>query len=118
MLSLIIDSDAAATNGSRHSLGCSMQQEWPSVSIMTSRRRLLALGLSALMNAGFLAGCAALPDDAPVTEQLDEETGITVARLGRPIEVYRETFRGNTAGKFSFVGPFETNSMGARQQYF
>jgi hypothetical protein len=65
-----------------------------------------------------LLGCAALPDDAPVTEQLDEETGLTVARLGHPMELYRETIRGNTAGKFAFAGPFETNSMGARASYF
>jgi hypothetical protein len=62
-----------------------------------------------------LASCAALPDDAPVVEQLDEQTGVTVARLGRPIELYRENFRDDATGdRFAFLGPFETNHMGNR----
>jgi hypothetical protein len=64
-----------------------------------------------------LAGCAALPQDSPVFEQLDAETGITIARLGRPMELYRETFLQEAAGKFAFLGPFETNLMGTRELY-
>ena len=62
-----------------------------------------------------LASCAALPDDSPVVEQLDEQTGNTVARLGKPIELYRENYREDATGeRFAFLGPFETNQMGNR----
>jgi hypothetical protein len=64
-----------------------------------------------------LGACAAVPDDSPVVEQLDAETGATVARLGRPIELYRETFVQDAASRFAFVGPFETNQMGTRELY-
>ena len=64
-----------------------------------------------------LGACAALPDDAPVVEQLDEDTGLTVARFGHAFELYRETFSQNPAGRFAFIGPFETNSMGKRELY-
>lgn len=67
--------------------------------------------------ATLLGACAALPDDAPVVEQLDTETGATVARLGRPIEFYRETFLQEPAGRFAFLGPFETNQMGKRELF-
>jgi hypothetical protein len=78
---------------------------------MTSRRVFLAL-LTTL-----LASCASLPDDSAVVEQLDDETGLTIARLGKPLELYRETFRKETTGKFAFLGPFETNQQGNRELY-
>lgn len=67
--------------------------------------------------SAMLGACAALPDDAPVVEQLDTETGVTVARLGRPIELYRETFLQDPAGRFAFIAPFETNLMGQRELF-
>jgi hypothetical protein len=68
--------------------------------------------------AGFvLAACAALPDDAPLVEVLDPDTGTTVTRLGRPIELYRESFQQDPAGRFAFLAPFETNLMGKRELY-
>jgi hypothetical protein len=79
---------------------------------MTRRRNFLMTALLAL-----LGGCAAMPDDAPVVEQLDEQTGLTIARLGKPLELYRENFRQETAGKFAFLGPFETNQMGKRETW-
>jgi hypothetical protein len=88
-----------------------MQQECLSQTIMTSRRVFLTL-LTTL-----LASCASLPGDSPVVEQLDDETGLTIARLGKPLELYRETFRKETAGKFAFLGPFETNQQGQRELY-
>ena len=94
-----------------------MQQECPSDSIMTSRRRsqtalrTARFALAAIASS-MLGACAALPDDAPVVEQLDSETGLTVTRLGHPIELYRETFLKDPAGRFAFIGPFETNHMG------
>jgi hypothetical protein len=67
--------------------------------------------------SGLLGACAALPDDAPVVEHLDTETGTTVTRLGHPIELYRESFQREPAGRFAFIGPFETNLMGKRELY-
>jgi hypothetical protein len=64
-----------------------------------------------------VSGCAALPDDAPVVENLDPETGVTVARLGRPLELYRETARLDSSERFAFLGPFETNQMGKRELF-
>jgi hypothetical protein len=89
---------------------------------MTSRRRsqtisTFSLFLTYVVATLGISGCAALPDDAPVVEQLDTETGATVTRLGHPVEVYREAFLQATPGKFAFIGPFETNSMGKRELY-
>jgi hypothetical protein len=50
-------------------------------------------------------------------ERLDAETGIKIARLGQPVELYRETFLQNAMGRFAFLGPFETNHMGARELF-
>lgn len=88
---------------------------------MTSRARdalrTLRVRCAALMAAALLGGCAAIPDDAPVVEDLDQETGITIARLGRAVELYRETFRQDSTGRFAFIGPFETNHMGTRDLF-
>ena len=67
--------------------------------------------------SSLLGACAALPDDAPIVEQLDAETGTTVTRLGRPIELYRESFLQDAPGRFAFIGPFETNLMGRRELF-
>jgi hypothetical protein len=64
-----------------------------------------------------LGACAALPEDASVVERLESETGVTVTRLGHPVELYRETFLKDPAGRFAFLGPFETNQMGQRELY-
>lgn len=99
---------------------------------MTSRRRtptiqrvkkfltpaLTSISVTTLLSMSMIvAGCAALPEDAPVMEQLDDETGLTIARLGHPMELYRETFQRDPAGRFAFIGPFETNQMGTRALY-
>lgn len=80
---------------------------------MTRVARYAAVSLVAII----VAGCAALPDDAPVVEQLDAETGATITRLGKPIELYRESFVQDASGRFAFLAPFETNQMGTRQLY-
>jgi hypothetical protein len=67
--------------------------------------------------AVWLASCASLPEDAPVLEQLDPETGVTITRLGKPVEIYRETFLKQAPGRFGFLAPFETNRMGTRELY-
>ena len=89
---------------------------------MTSRRELTttlsgARFIAMAMVGALLGGCAALPDDAPVVEQLDSETGTTVTRLGHPVEVYRESFVQEPAGRFAFIAPFETNLMGKRELF-
>lgn len=58
-----------------------------------------------------------MPEDSTVMEQLDDETGLTIARLGHPMELYRETFQRDPSGRFAFLGPFETNQMGTRELY-
>ncbi len=52
-----------------------------------------------------------------MVEQLDTETGTTIARLGRPLELYRETYLQDPSGRFAFFGPFETNQMGKRESF-
>jgi len=99
-----------------------MQQECLLDSIMTSRRRsqtVLRTARFALaaVASSMLGACAALPDDASVVEQLESETGVTITRLGHPIELYRETFLKDPAGRFAFLGPFETNQMGKRELF-
>jgi len=89
---------------------------------MTSRRQSQTVGritrfLGALIAAAALASCAALPDDSNVVEELDADTGATVARLGRPLELYRESFVQDATGRFAFFGPFETNQMGTRELF-
>jgi hypothetical protein len=64
-----------------------------------------------------LGACATLPEDASVVEKLDPETGVTITRLGQPIELYRETFLKDPAGRFAFLAPFETNQMGQRDLF-
>jgi len=64
-----------------------------------------------------LSACAALPKDQPVFEQLDADTGVTIARLGKPVELYRETVSSATADRFAFLAPFETNQMGKREYF-
>lgn len=69
--------------------------------------------------AGLLAltGCAALPDDSPVVEQLDAETGATITRAGHPLELVRDSFASDAASRFAFLGPFETNNAGKRELF-
>jgi hypothetical protein len=81
---------------------------------MTRRSLRVTVLLAAV---AIISGCAALPDDAPIVENLDPETGVTVARLGRPLELYRETARQDSVERFAFLGPFETNQMGKRELF-
>jgi hypothetical protein len=83
---------------------------------VTTKIRRARFALAAVVGAA-LGACAALPEDAPVLEQLDSETGTTVTRLGHPVEVYRESFQKEPAGRFAFIAPFETNLMGKRELF-
>jgi hypothetical protein len=64
-----------------------------------------------------LGACASLPQDQPVFEQLDADTGVTIARLGKPIELYREAVPSIHSDRFAFLAPFETNQMGKREYF-
>ena len=77
---------------------------------MTSR---FALALATLA----LGACATLPQDQPVFEQLDADTGVTITRLGKPVEVYRELVPSVYTDRFAFLAPFETNQMGKREYF-
>jgi hypothetical protein len=98
-----------------------MQQGCPRKTIMTSRLE----SKTALRGSRFtlalltlaLGACASLPQDQPVFEQLDADTGVTIARLGKPIELYRETVPNVYTDRFAFLAPFETNQMGQRESF-
>ncbi|HZF25901.1 MAG TPA: hypothetical protein VEZ88_06530 [Steroidobacteraceae bacterium] len=63
-----------------------------------------------------LAACAAAPDR--VREQLDEQTGVTVTRMGKALEFYSpRPDQGLQATSFAYLGPLEVNRMGARSTY-
>jgi hypothetical protein len=89
---------------------------------MTSRREVqtsfgrlrFVLATVALIGLG---ACAALPQDKPVFELLDVDTGVTIARLGKPVELYREIVPNVYTDRFAFLAPFETNQMGKRETF-
>jgi hypothetical protein len=64
-----------------------------------------------------LGACATLPNDNPVYEELDADTGVTIARIGKPIELYREAVPSVYTDRFAFLAPFETNQMGTREAF-
>jgi hypothetical protein len=63
----------------------------------------------------FVCACAQ-PTLEPTADDVDQATGISVARLARPIELVatRPTGRNDP---FAYVAPFETNRMGERALY-
>ena len=88
---------------------------------MTSRRE----GETSFRDARFLVAlialalgaCATLPQDHPVYEQLDADIGVTIARVGKPVELYLETVPSVYTDRFAFIAPFETNQMGTRETF-
>ena len=88
---------------------------------MTSRRNAETSFRGAKLLAGLaavvLGACATLPQDHPVYEQLDADTGVTIARIGKPVELYRETVPNVYTDRFAYLAPFETNQMGTRQAF-
>jgi hypothetical protein len=64
-----------------------------------------------------LNACATLPTDQPVYEELDADTGVTIARIGKPVELYREAVPSVYTDRFAFLAPFETNQMGTRETF-
>ena len=67
----------------------------------------------AVIGSGLLCACssqAVIPD----AQTLDAETGTTVIRMPRPVELITEKPRGAQADPFAYLAPFETNRMGER----
>lgn len=76
-----------------------------------------AIRLSALACAAVLiCACAPLPVE-PVAENLDPDTGTTVAVASQPVELVAERRRGASRDPFAYFGPFETNRMGKKDLY-
>jgi hypothetical protein len=98
-----------------------MQQECRRKTIMTSRREgetgFRAWRFLSALAALALGACAALPQDQPVYEHLDADTGVTIAQLGKPVELYREIVPNTYTDRFAFLAPFETNQMGKRESF-
>ncbi len=63
-----------------------------------------------------LCACAQ-PALEPLAEDVDQSTGVSVARLARPIELVATSNTGRN-DPFAYVAPFETNRMGERALYF
>jgi hypothetical protein len=61
-----------------------------------------------------LCACAQ-PALEPMAEDVDQSTGVSVARLARPIELVATSAGRNEP--FAYVAPFETNRMGERALY-
>lgn len=74
--------------------------------------------LASRVSPAFLAllGACAQPALEPTADDVDETTGVSVARLARPIELVATTGAGRN-DPFAYVGPFETNRMGERALY-
>jgi hypothetical protein len=64
----------------------------------------------------WLSACAPLPVE-PVAENLDTNTGTTVAQLPKPIELLAEAGHGPSRDPYAYLAPFETNRMGQRARY-
>jgi hypothetical protein len=79
---------------------------------MTSCRYLLTCAAVLALQA-----CAAVTVGNSTIEVLDQETGITVTRLARPLELTVTEGRGPTGDPFGYLGVFQTNRMGARAEY-
>lgn len=78
--------------------------------------RVAARNLVLAACAAALSACAPLPAE-PTAETVDERTGVTVARLARPIELIIAEGRGSLSDPFAYLAPFETNRMGERALY-
>jgi hypothetical protein len=63
-----------------------------------------------------LAGCAAAPTDAD-SEQLDANTGTTLTRMPKPVELVVDRVRGAKTDPFAYFAPFETNRMGSHELF-
>jgi hypothetical protein len=80
------------------------------------RRRARATRLALPGLCALLAACAASAPQA-LKESLDEHSTLTVTQLEKPVWLLRTAALGSSADPFVFLGPFETDRMGARALY-
>ncbi len=69
-----------------------------------------------LLAAAVVAGCATPAVDT-VEERLDRDTGTTVLRLARPVELLATAPRARNLDPFVYLAPFETNRVGERRLF-
>jgi hypothetical protein len=76
------------------------------------------LRLASRVSPVFLAMLCACAQPAlePMAEDVDQSTGVSVARLARPIELVAASNPGMN-DPFAYVAPFQTNRMGERALY-
>jgi hypothetical protein len=79
------------------------------------KSQALRLVASAILTLTFTA-CAPLPTE-PLSENVDPNTGTTVAVAGKALELVAEKARGTARDPFAYVGPFETNTQGNKQLF-
>lgn len=72
--------------------------------------------LSSIGAVALLGACATVPTE-PVSETLDPDTATTVTTLSRPIELLSQGTRDKQTDPFAYIGPFETNRMGAKELF-
>jgi len=77
---------------------------------LTSRSTLMAT----LLCACLVLGCAQAPS---TLEHLDEQTGVTIRQMGRPLEFQSPDPAGPDALWFAYLGALEVNRMGVLNRY-
>lgn len=63
-----------------------------------------------------VAGCVTAPP-VPVEETLDARTGVTLTRLGEPVQLIAAAPRARESDPFAFLAPFDVNRMGEHRLY-
>jgi hypothetical protein len=72
--------------------------------------------LASAAAVAILAACAAAPTET-LSENVDPNTGTTVAVAVKVLELVAEKGRGTARDPFAYVGPFETNTQGKKQLF-
>lgn len=66
-----------------------------------------------LLATAVVTGCASVPQDKPLRERLDDNTGATMTTLERPMAFYREQpMLAANARDYVYLGPVEVNRSG------
>ena len=90
---------------------------------MTSRLNRVTYPVRIALHAGVmglvLTGCTGLPPEqrGGVQQVLDEQTGTTVTRLAKPLELTVTVSPGPAKDPFAYLSPFQTNRMGQRADF-
>jgi hypothetical protein len=81
---------------------------------MTTRLIWRAMPLALVLCASLVLGCAQAPS---TLEHLDEQTGMTIRQMGRPLEFQSPDPAGPDALWFAYLGALEVNRMGVLNRY-